>query len=913
MKKKMLRRAAATVLSAAIVTGALPVNYSVPGKNAGVITAEAADQINEGKVYLIGDTIDSGEKCIRTDFKKESGSPNKIEKIKLPSPNYDSRNHQWVFRFDGFNLYIESYDNTPIDGIICTGGSGDYADPYCFEEYRRPAMTFDANGGSGEMDKVYFEEEDWFEFPECGFTAPEGYKFNGWRYDGELFTPGDGMILYADSPTTITADWLKLPVVSFDANGGTGSMDGFTADDVDYEYTLPECTFTAPEGQTFNYWEVYSDRYGYMGWNNAGDKITLDSGEYSLVAYWQDLPYVTFDANGGTGSMDGFTAEEMNVEYVLPECGFTAPEGQTFNYWEVSNSYYGYTDYCNAGETITLYGGATTIKPVWQDLPYVTFDANGGTGTMDSFTADDVNYEYTLPKCSFTAPEGMTFDYWGIYHNGEWWSSYDAGDKITLYGGATTIQAVWKELPKISFDANGGTGSMESIILDTEPAEYVLPECGFTAPEGMQFSCWSIIENGNGWDVGNRLPNESIELSSGSYTIRPVWQELPYIIFDANGGEGTMEEIIVPAGNDTYPLPECTFTPPSGLAFSHWSTVSDGSWYGTNYDAGEDMSVHVGENIIYPIWKEVAPTFTTNSMILEGSIILTFAVDMGSMEKDYYDLAYVEFNVNGTTQKAYWKDSIKKSDNVYKFKCRLNSISMADNIEAVLHYYDANGEEQTVYTNRTCEEYLNKFNTGNSSTKTLNLIKAINDYGYYMQLFLSKQAAMPWTLGVDHAAMAKANKKHPTYLSSKDTYIKELKEKNIPKVTSYTKDIAKVNYSLVLESDTSINFKIKKADGYNGKITVKVDGKIIKNPTTLSDGRLQVTVSGIPAHKLAEAHTVEIITASGTSTFKASALSYAYDVMSLYAQNTTAMTKESFDGMCALYEYYKATVAYKEG
>lgn len=44
---------------------------------------------------------------------------------------------------------------------------------------------------------------------------------------------------------------------------------------------------------------------------------------------------LVFDPNGGTGSMDPETVRDGDL-YTLPECGFEAPEGQIFSYWDVS-------------------------------------------------------------------------------------------------------------------------------------------------------------------------------------------------------------------------------------------------------------------------------------------------------------------------------------------------------------------------------------------------------------------------------------------------------------------------------------------------------------------------------------------------------------------------------------------------
>ena len=66
---------------------------------------------------------------------------------------------------------------------------------------------------------------------------------------------------------------------------------------------------------------------------------------------------VTFDANGGTGSMEPVTA---SGSIVLPECTFTAPEDTTFAGWLVGG------EVKAAGDTIT-FGSDITVKAVWDD------------------------------------------------------------------------------------------------------------------------------------------------------------------------------------------------------------------------------------------------------------------------------------------------------------------------------------------------------------------------------------------------------------------------------------------------------------------------------------------------------------------------------------------------------------------
>ena len=67
----------------------------------------------------------------------------------------------------------------------------------------------------------------------------------------------------------------------------------------------------------------------------------------------------------------------------------------------------------------------------------ITFDVNGGSGTMSNQYVT-LNSSYTLPSCTFTAPSGMEFNGWLVGS-----TTYAAGASITISGN-TTITAQWK-------------------------------------------------------------------------------------------------------------------------------------------------------------------------------------------------------------------------------------------------------------------------------------------------------------------------------------------------------------------------------------------------------------------------------------------------------------------------------------
>ena len=133
-------------------------------------------------------------------------------------------------------------------------------------------------------------------------------------YDGEYDTANDKTVLKfvheAPAPTTYT--------VSFDANGGTGSMADVTG--VSGEYTLPANGFTAPAGKKFKAWIVGGVEKA------VGDKITVTANT-TVTAVWEDISVVTYTVSGTATS---FGSDTDNVILQLIDEGFPEADYEVF-------------------------------------------------------------------------------------------------------------------------------------------------------------------------------------------------------------------------------------------------------------------------------------------------------------------------------------------------------------------------------------------------------------------------------------------------------------------------------------------------------------------------------------------------------------------------------------------------------
>ena len=282
-----------------------------------------------------------------------------------------------------------------------------------------------------------------------------------------------------------------------------------------------------------------------------GDKVSTD-GNYTITYVNGKLTVKEPSSSGGGGGGD----TPVNVTGVsLDRNSLTLTIGESFSLtvtitpsnadnksvtWASGNS-----DVASvSGGNVTATGvGTTTITVTTQSGGHtasctvtvnakaytITYDANGGAGTMRTGSAAD-GEPFTLPGCSFTPPEGKVFDAWAIGSADG--TQAKAGSSHT-FTEDTTVYAVWKDAPlvtyAVTYNANGGTGTMTDGIAPDQEA-FVLPECGFTAPEGKEFDCWAI-----GSATGPKVQPGGGYTFTANTTVYALWKDLPPVPYDITG------------------------------------------------------------------------------------------------------------------------------------------------------------------------------------------------------------------------------------------------------------------------------------------------------------------------------------------------------------------------------------------
>ncbi|MDD7512425.1 MAG: InlB B-repeat-containing protein, partial [Clostridiales bacterium] len=196
----------------------------------------------------------------------------------------------------------------------------------------------------------------------------------------------------------------------------------FKGKDQKYDIEVDESTLTfdlksLPEG--FDKSKVIS----WTGGTASGDTLKIDSDKPSQVIYtyqakpnnnlsvtlnvtYKEKVNITFESNGGTGSMPKVT-KNAGETYTLPECGFTAPENQEFDTWEIDGKKV-------APGTEIKVEKDTVVKATWRDIMVdINFEPGEGSGNMDQETVKKGS-TFKLPPNKFEAPENKEFKGWKI-------------------------------------------------------------------------------------------------------------------------------------------------------------------------------------------------------------------------------------------------------------------------------------------------------------------------------------------------------------------------------------------------------------------------------------------------------------------------------------------------------------------
>lgn len=565
-------------------------------------------------------------------------------------------------------------------------------------------------------------------------------KFLGWNTaaDGTGDSYADGADITASADTTLYAQWAGHNLTAhFDANYPDAPEINDTASAVGDKYSIPTAPTRTQDGVSYSFrgwWtlpkggETITEKDDISGKYVVTARVTqemVNNGPVTFYAQWSKRLNVTLDGNGYGGNLGGVntwwtatmdTQLKSVTDNLLKFGGSSFPAGKDFGGWYIRNADgtlgdkvypldepYDYTE--------KIPGGSVTFIINWVDKAVqdvtVTFDANGGEGTMDAQTL--TGGKGTLTPNAFTKA-GFRFAGWALLPAGE--KVYNDGAAVELTAD-TTLYALWEaeqsNLP-VHFDGNGYQEAILDADID-ENGHAVLPALNSAKfPSGKRYYDWYIVlADGS---LGDRV-TASYDLSAyrdSGVTLKAQWYSLSYVIrYNANGADvtGSMEDQRAPF-DETIHLSACTLSR-EGYTFAGWSTSASGKavyadgaellreWDDGDWDWGDEGSEDGEFFDLYACWsknmsdeekaarekldaaktlleKNYQPKYGTDKNLLDmaqarltaGNIEgVTVAMKSAVTKKDLFTDARASIDLDGTLHYKWNDNGTTSSTNLY--------------------------------------------------------------------------------------------------------------------------------------------------------------------------------------------------------------------------------------------------------
>jgi len=234
---------------------------------------------------------------------------------------------------------------------------------------------------------------------------------------------------------------VTLCTVTFNLNGGSGTVPTVQTITAGSGITLPNGNGLSKNGYVFGGWNTSTDGSG-INYNASSSYIPNTS--ITLYAKWEYT--VTFNANNGSGTTPSAQTVNPGSSIILPSGSGLSRSGYIFNGWNTSAD--GMGTNCNANSTFTP-NASITLYAKWNVSIYtITFNANGASGTGPASKNVPTGYSSTLPNNENLTLTSASFTGWNTNADGSG-INYAAGSNYTPTGNIATITlyAQWDVLP----------------------------------------------------------------------------------------------------------------------------------------------------------------------------------------------------------------------------------------------------------------------------------------------------------------------------------------------------------------------------------------------------------------------------------------------------------------------------------
>ncbi len=324
----------------------------------------------------------------------------------------------------------------------------------------------------------------------------------------------------------------------------------------------------------------------------------------------------------------------------------------------------------------------------------VRFDANGGTGTMQSVTMKAG--AYTLPACAFTGPEvgGANAQRWLFTKWSVGGTEYDPGDQITV-SGDTTVTAQWGEPLNIYIVGPTGGAPTNGTVTADKAGNKAAAGSRVTltiAPDtGYGLGALTIKDTGNnnvGYTYGGNETTASFTMPGSAVTVSATFTQLDFYVSVASGiTNGT----VTPSVSNTDPVHygeeiTLTVTPASGYELTTLTVTGATSGNVTVNGTGNTRTFNMpAENVTVTAVFSAARTVTFTPSPANGTVKVngasTSPVSVGEgatvtvtvTPASGYELTALTYTPEGGSATAITKDA----NGAYTFTMPTENVTVA--------------------------------------------------------------------------------------------------------------------------------------------------------------------------------------------------------------------------------------------
>ncbi len=272
----------------------------------------------------------------------------------------------WCYNVGSINADTKNYDKNRFGGIVGTNG-GNVTNCYYLDD----AFTIDGNDyGEAMTDSAMTDNSVMTGKFSAYSTDIWGKKTNG-TYDKSQ----GGYIGYLPYLKNVNGSDPSLLIqymqVTFEANSGTGNMSPVKVA-IGAEYTLPNCTYTAPIG------------YQFKGWANSANGSVIGEGKITvntnttLYAIWEKIPAEVPNAQT-SGNLTLTYGDSANQKITV---SVEEKDGYTYSYQWIEN-----TQVIGTTDTLSIPNGLAVGN---YDYACVVFAKRNDNGETASVTLKDI-------------------------------------------------------------------------------------------------------------------------------------------------------------------------------------------------------------------------------------------------------------------------------------------------------------------------------------------------------------------------------------------------------------------------------------------------------------------------------------------------------------------------------------------